>query len=146
MARSIHGTNLHILGRCAYDTGARSLGREWVYENIFPILDKYSSLPVEDRLASFTQHIAMRIGDVIRESHGEKVLATGGGAYNLFLLSRLVEYSGANISRHSNELVEYKEAMIFAFLGLLRLLGMNNIFSSVTGAPHDHCAGQVIIP
>lgn len=124
--------------------GARSLGREWVHENIFPILDNYSSLAVEDRLASVTQHIAMRIGDVIRESKGEQVLATGGGAYNLFLLSRLVEYSGANISRHSNELVEYKEAMIFAFLGLLRLKGINNVFASVTGAPHDHCAGRII--
>ena len=126
-------------------SGPRSLGREWVEENIFPILTAYKDHGTQQLLATFTEHIACRVSDVIPYK-GKSMLVTGGGAYNDYLMSRLQHHCDARIEVPGNTLVEYKEAMIFAFLGLLRLKGINNVLGSVTGAGKDHCSGKVIYP
>ncbi len=127
-------------------SGPRSLGREWVLDKVFPVLEKFSIHPVEDLLRSFTEHCAGQITAVLKQNGAKKVLVTGGGAYNDFLIRSMRQKTSAGIVLPSHEIIDYKEALIFAFLGLLRLEQRNNVFGSVTGSGKDHCAGTLIRP
>ncbi len=119
----------------------KSLGKEWVDENIFPLLDLFS-IPIKDKLRTFTEHIAAQITNTIDKRHG-KVLITGGGAYNDFLIERITANTSCQIEIPNNELIEFKEAMVFAFLGVLRIRNEINCLSSVTGASCDSCSGTL---
>ena len=121
----------------------KSLGLEWVEKEIFPILEN-SELSVEDQLATFTQHIAHQLGKHLENS--KSVLMTGGGVYNKHLIDLLKEQVGEKLIIPDDQLINYKEALVFAFLGLLRYQGENNILASVTGAPEDHCVGFIYEP
>jgi len=125
--------------------GPRSLGREWVLDNIFPKLEEYRDQNIMDLLACFTEHIALRIASVLSDN-GKSMLVTGGGAYNEFLIKRMLHHSRVDIHIPDEIIIDYKEAMIFAFLGLLRLKGIDNVLGSVTGAGRDHCAGEITRP
>lgn len=125
-------------------TGPRSLGREWVLENVFPLMEKYGMHAVEDLLRSFTEHCARRIASVFNQNRANSALVTGGGAYNDLLLKLIRQKTSAGIILPRPEIIDYKEAMIFAFLGMLRLENINNVLGSVTGSGKDHCAGSVI--
>ncbi len=70
-------------------------------------------------------------------------MVTGGGAFNLYLLKRINSFKHLKLLIPSNTLVEYKEALIFGFLGVLRLRDENNCLSSVTGAKKNHSSGTV---
>jgi len=120
----------------------KSLGREWLEAVFLPILDRYT-LPPADKLRTLYEHIARRICSHIAADAGKKVLVTGGGAHNRFLVTLLKEKCRAAIIIPGTELVDYKEALIFALLGLLRLLGQPNTLASVTGAGRDACSGVV---
>jgi anhydro-N-acetylmuramic acid kinase len=130
----------------------KSLGKEWVDSEVFPLIDKYSHERVENLLHTFTLHIASIITKDIKqiwqsnfENQKGKILITGGGAYNDFLMENIQkELSNViEIVVPDGKLVEYKEALIFSFMGLLRLKGLNNCLESVTGANHDSCTGVV---
>ena len=127
-----------------HSEGPKSLGREWVVSNIFPILEKYNLYPESDLLSTFTEHIALRISSCVNEGAGKNMLVTGGGAYNDHLIERMRELCATNIILPEPLLIEYKEAMVFAFLGLLRLRGKVNVLGSVTGAGKDHSSGRII--
>lgn len=118
----------------------KSLGREWVESNFIPIIDKYKC-SVQDKLATVCEHIAFQLALVVKNKG--KMLITGGGAFNSFLISRIKEYSKAEIIIPNDQIVKYKEALIFALLGLLRFNGMTNTLASVTGAKHNVCSGVV---
>lgn len=118
----------------------KSLGLEWVKKEIFPMIDSYQ-LSVNDILRTFVEHIAIQISNQV--VFGKKMLVTGGGAYNDFLISRIKELSNVEIIIPSNDLIEYKEALIFAFLGVLKLRGEVNVLASVTGAKKDHSSGSI---
>ena len=122
----------------------RSLGREWVEENILPYINP-NNYRVEDLLATFTEHIALKIAGAINQSPGKKILATGGGVYNNFLIKRIRYFllNEKEFEIGNTQTVEYKEAMIFAFLGVLRLLNRTNVLCSVTGSQRNHCAGAI---
>ncbi len=122
----------------------KSLGMEWVEEYILPLMKK--DIPVKNLLHTFTRHTAFQIARVIEEAGmvGEAdVLVTGGGAYNDFLINCLKEYSGGRIRWviPDPDLVDYKEALIFGFLGLLKKLGKINVYACVTGAARDTSGG-----
>ena len=119
----------------------KSLGVEWVNDFIFPILSEYSRLSVIDLLHTFSNHFAEQISDNI-DTNG-KVLITGGGAYNDYLIQRIKDLTDCKIDIPDSTIIEYKEALIFGFLGVLRDLNINNCYSSVTGAKKDHCSGTV---
>ncbi len=121
------------------DLRPKSLGWEFVETEILPMIDR-NELSVNDALATFTEHIAMQIARHIR---GGRVLVTGGGAYNKYLMERIRTHTNAEIVIPSPQLIDYKEALIFALLGLLRIQGKPNVLASVTGAPWDHCSGVV---
>lgn len=123
--------------------GPRSLGREWVDANIFPLVNSYRRPHnIADIMATVAEHAAKRIGHTLG-SAGKKVLITGGGAYNSHLLDRIGIYSKAEQIVPALQLVDFKEALIFAFLGVLRHKGLPNVLGSVTGSGTDHCAGTI---
>ena len=118
----------------------KSLGLEWVQEKIVPLLDGSTQKEI-DILRTFTEHIAQQIAANFK--HKSTVLVTGGGAYNEYLLSRIQYYKDVTLVKPANELVEYKEAVIFGFLGILRLRDEVNCLKSVTGASKDHSSGKI---
>ena len=121
----------------------KSLGYEWVDKVIIPLIDS-RNLEIKDILKTFTEHVALQISKVIpKKSH---ILVTGGGVFNTFLMDRIGHHLEQKIPIPTNELIDFKEALIFAFLGLLKLEGRNNVLSSVTGASKDHSSGKICKP
>lgn len=123
----------------------KSLGLEWVNEVIFPLIERYA-LSVKDVLRTYVEHVAIQIAEVINQKQNAKVLITGGGVFNLFLMDRIKRLSKNQIIIPSQEIIEFKEALIFAFLGVLKWRGENNCLSSVTGAVKDHASGRIFEP
>lgn len=120
----------------------KSLGREWVEEFMLPIVDN-QKLAIECVMRTFVEHVSVQISEVINQYKLKKVLVTGGGAYNDFLIRCLQSYSPNRIERSSNILIESKEAMAFAFLGLLKMKNEINVYSSVTGSVKNHISGKL---
>ena len=118
----------------------KSLGREWLEKEFIPVLEN-SSISEPDKLRTIYAHIAQQIAAVVLNSG--KMLVTGGGAFNTFLIEQISTYTKTKIVIPSEEIIKYKEAIIFAFLGVLRIRNINNCFASVTGATKDSCAGII---
>lgn len=122
-----------------------SLGREGFEEKIQPLLSR-EHIPVSDRLRTFCESIANEIKLSIPPEKSMKLLATGGGAHNKFLIELLQEKlrNCADVVVPEKKIVDFKEAIVFALLGVLRLRGEINCLKSVTGATHDSCAGVLV--
>lgn len=121
-------------------TWPKSLGREWVEANVFPLLDA-SGLSLEDLLRTYYEHCAHQLARVTVP--GRSLLVTGGGAYNKFLISRMEELSGCRIVVPEPAIIEFKEALIFAFLGVLYMFDQPSCLQSVTGASKDNIGGML---
>lgn len=121
----------------------KSLGREWVETSVFPLINN-NNLAVEDILRTFYEHIVRQITLCFTGSD-KKILVTGGGAHNKFLISLIRKKVSHKIIVPDDLLVDYKEALIFAFLGLLRARNENNCLASVTGAKHDNIGGIIYL-
>ena len=115
----------------------KSLGREWVEKQIIPLIINQKT---EDTLHTFCEHIAIQIGKQLK---GNTALFTGGGVFNQYLMTRIQHYSTSEITIPNQEIIEYKEALIFAFLGVLRTRNEVNCLQSVTGADRDNCGGHI---
>ena len=123
----------------------KSLGFEFVKETVLPLIENFN-IPIEDKLHTFTEHVAMQIALALPNKKGS-LLITGGGAYNSFLLERIQFYlPEIKIIIPTNKILEFKEALIFALLGVLKLRGEINTLSSVTGAKSDHSSGYIYTP
>lgn len=123
----------------------KSLGLEWVKAHIFPLIDSFK-LPLNDILRTFVEHIAIQIANEVNTMTNAKILVTGGGVFNHFLIQRLEDLSLNRIEIPSNNIINFKEALIFGFLGVLKLSEEVNCLSSVTGAKHDHSSGKIFLP
>ncbi len=121
-------------------TGARSLGREWFEREVKPLFENGNT---NDLLATATEHVAARIAADLNTQQVKNVLITGGGAFNTFLLERIKTKTSCELILPSAEIINFKEALIFALLGHLRLNDQNNALASVTGASADNCGGAV---
>ncbi len=121
----------------------KSLGLEWVNSCVFPLIKTFDIMP-NDVIATFTEHIAIQISSVIKMN--SKVLFSGGGTFNTFLLKRIATLTKSEMIIPENKLVEFKEALIFGLLGVLKLRNEINCLSSVTGARRDHSSGQIYYP
>jgi anhydro-N-acetylmuramic acid kinase len=122
----------------------RSLGREWFDEQLKPLIQ--GSSPVRNRLRTVVEHIAGLVARDLDRSGAETALFTGGGAHNSFLIERIGALGRVRPVLPSKELIDYKEAVIFAFLGLMRLRGEVNVLASVTGASRDSIGGALYRP
>ncbi len=122
----------------------KSLGLEWADKHMFPLLETYD-ISVEDQLRTYVEHVAMMISNSI--SANTSMLITGGGAYNTFLINRIKALAPTvNITIPERDILEYKEALIFGLLGILRYRNEVNCLSSVTGASKDHSSGNILQP
>lgn len=135
----VNQTILNKLDKLQYYSAPspKSLGKEWVEQNIFPLLDV---LNPEIAIATITEHAAKQIGKTLKNG---TTLVTGGGTYNQYLMTRIADVSKSKIVKPTSNLVEFKEALIFALLGLLKLNDRINCLSSVTGASKDHSSGVI---
>ena len=122
----------------------RSLGREWFDDQVRPlIMQAHQSIP--DRLATVVEHIAQQLTAALVFAESP-VLLTGGGTHNAFLLERLRSLSTTRIEVPDPQTVDFKEALIFALLGTLRLREEANTLASVTGARRESSGGAVYFP
>ncbi|MHC9089699.1 anhydro-N-acetylmuramic acid kinase [Tenacibaculum sp. IMCC1] len=121
----------------------KSLGLEWVQSTIFPLIDKEEA-DISTILRTFVEHVAMQIGNVVKND--ATILVTGGGAFNTFLMKRIEFFAQTKIKQVSTELIDYKEALIFALLGVLKTQNKVNCLQSVTGAKKDHSSGNIFYP
>jgi anhydro-N-acetylmuramic acid kinase len=123
-----------------------SLSYEIYLKVIKPIVDR-DALSVKDRLATVVESVAHEISLTIPKAGDPmSMLCTGGGALNAFLMYRLVEVCGDRISLviPDEDIVKFKEAIVFAFLGVLRTRNEINCLKSVTGARRDNSGGAMI--
>ena len=122
----------------------KSLGFEFVKEVVLPIIEN-TTIGIEDKLRTFTEHIAFQIAAALPKKSGS-LFITGGGAYNTFLIERLQSYlTEIKIEIPDKKILEFKEALIFGLLGVLKLRNETNVLSSVTGAKKNHSAGNIFL-
>lgn len=122
-------------------TGPKSLGREWVEGQVLPLIDSFG-MTTDDILATYCEHIAVQTSYHVRL--GSKVLVTGGGAFNKYLMERMTAVAKTVIFHIPDDLtVNFKEALIFAFLGVLYVSDIPSCLSSVTGSVHDNIGGAM---
>jgi anhydro-N-acetylmuramic acid kinase len=120
----------------------KSLGLEW-YTAVFNPILKNSTSSYMDILRTLVEHISIQISNSMIQGD---VLISGGGAHNAFLIERIEANCSNTIILPEDLLIDFKEALIFAYLGNLRLQNKINVLSSVTGANRDHCAGNIHLP
>jgi anhydro-N-acetylmuramic acid kinase len=131
----------------------KSLGNEFGNDELYPMI-KQASGSIQDKLRTAVEHIAIQVRDSVEEvlKNAEpsemdmRMLVTGGGAHNKFLISRLSELTrriGVELLIADPKLADYKEALIMAFIGVLRWREETNVLSSVTGASRDSIGGAV---
>lgn len=120
-----------------------SLGYEWYAGFIKPLLDLYECSPA-NKLNTFTTYVAMQIAKEVKP--GSKVMVTGGGAKNTYLMQQVQKHASAQFILPSTQLIDFKEALLFAFLGLLRLNELPNSLSTVTGAIKNGSGGCIYLP
>lgn len=123
-----------------------SLGREFFEQHIMPVLDD-DKIDLNDRLNTFTESVAIRIASSL--NYGKRrmtVLCTGGGAFNSYLIYRLMEQCGdkADLIIPEPDVVKFKEALVFAFLGVKRVRNEINCLKSVTQATRDCSSGMLV--
>ncbi len=123
----------------------KSLGNEYVISYFIKLFEKYNE-PIEDLLFTSVKHIALQIGNLFKKKTRQKVLVTGGGAHNTFLTNAIKEETNQEFIIPNKELVDFKEALIFAFMGVLRDLDKINCLASYTGASRDLSVGEVFFP
>ncbi len=123
--------------------GSKSLGREWFETEFLPLINSY--YPNNDILSTLVQHLTYQISLVLKRisKKNQKLLITGGGAYNSFLIEQLKKMTNVEIVIPSDALIQFKEALIFAFLGVLRLENQINTLKEVTGAKRNSIGGAI---
>ena len=122
----------------------KSLGYEFIEEIILPILEK-SKCKIADILATFVEHIVNQIKICVDNNKNSALFITGGGAFNTYLINELKKQLKNKIVIPNNTIINYKEALIFALLGVLRSENRVNCLKSVTGAIKDHSSGKIFI-
>ena len=120
----------------------KSLGKEWVIAQIHPLLEG-SGYHVNDLLATFCEHIAIQVAKAAKSGKDTKLFITGGGAFNGYLTGRIRHHAVPDVVIPDPLTVNFKEALIFAFLGVLRMRNEVNSLRSVTGAIKDSSGGAI---
>jgi anhydro-N-acetylmuramic acid kinase len=129
----------------------KSLDNSFSKLQVLPLLDGFD-IPVHDKLHTYCEHIAVQIAAHIRNiserenlsvSPADKLLVTGGGALNLFLAERISAHAGVQVVVPAMQIVQFKEALVIALMGVLRLRNEVNVLASVTGAAKDSVSGAV---
>ena len=118
----------------------KSLGLEWVQNEVYPLIDSMEKNHIHI-LRTLVEHIAIQISNIVDQN--SSIFFTGGGVFNSFLMNRISILSANKVIITSKKIINYKEALIFSLLGLLRIENKNNCLKSVTGANKDHSSGVI---
>ena len=119
----------------------KSLGVEFVNSEVFPLLKNETP---ENIIATFTEHIAEQIAKVFNDNQLKTVLVTGGGTFNTYLLEKIQEKSQTELIVPDENIINFKEALVFAFMGVLRLSNEVNVLCSATGSSENHSSGLLV--
>lgn len=122
-----------------------SLSIEWLLKNVIPIIDEYECSD-ENKVSTITEHLAQQISNRLNQYQIKSVFITGGGTKNKYLIERLSLLYKGKILIPEVQIIDFKEAIIFGFLGLLFLENEVNCLSSVTGALNDTIGGTLHNP
>ncbi len=129
----------------------KSLGWEWISEVFLPVADRFEGSAV-DKLHTALIHITGQIALAMQQQgiQNERLLVTGGGRRHRFFMEKLLQKVlpwgiEADLSAPESW-VDFKEAIIFAFLGLRVLQGKSTSLATVTGAPFDVVGGAIHLP
>ena len=150
-AGAINGELLDKLNDLGYykQSYPKSLANDFGTHVIYPMILS-SKIESKDALRTYVEHIAMQMGKSLvllpLTSDHSRMLVTGGGAFNHFLIQRLKqEFSKSRVELilPDDYLVKYKEAMIMAFVGVLRWRQEYNVLRSVTGATRNSIGGAL---
>lgn len=135
-----------------HDLKKGSLGLEWVEKEVIPIIENWlqadvsKTLSTEEKvrriLSTITEHVAEQIGSVLPSG---QTMVTGGGALNTYLMERLQFYSKSSLLLPDKQLIDFKEAIVFAYLAYLRYHGLPNTLAEVTHANRQLSAGAVYL-
>jgi anhydro-N-acetylmuramic acid kinase len=135
------------------ETYPKSLANSFGIEVAYPLVENYGATTA-DKLRTYTEHIAMQVGYALQQiaqrqgALGGKMLVTGGGAFNNFLVDRIqhaLEPLGITVEVPDASIVNYKEALIMALIGVLRWREEYNVLHTVTGAQRSSIGGAVWI-
>ena len=130
----------------------KSLDNSWGTQTVFPIIESYEGIGTADALRTYVTHIVMQIEAAVQQLDAQyqitnkQIFITGGGAFNVFLINifqQALQPLGYSIVVPPAEVVNYKEALIMALLGLLRWREENTVLQSVTGASRNSIGGAV---
>jgi anhydro-N-acetylmuramic acid kinase len=126
----------------------KSLNRDWINNELWQIVKEGVKLSPENKMKTFVDHIGVQIGKSIdylssKQAAGKKVLVTGGGAFNPVLMDHIRTHSEADFIIPDASLVKFKEALIFALMGVMRVENKVNIIKTFTGAKTDSVSGSL---
>jgi anhydro-N-acetylmuramic acid kinase len=130
----------------------KSLANSFGTDEVFPLVQAFD-IPIEDKLRTYAEHISMQVGYAVQKLYNEeirnaKLLVTGGGAFNTFLVQRLnntLQPYNIEVVVPDEKLVNYKEALVMALIGVLRWREEYNVLDTVTGARRSSIGGAVWI-
>ncbi len=129
----------------------KSMSGGWVSKVMSPVVMRHQ-ISVEDKLRTICEHIAIQIKKSVEQvmnkesvnvSKVDKMLVTGGGAFNKFLIERINEHAHMTAEVPDAETVNFKEALMIGLMGVLRVRDEANCLSSVTGAERDNIGGAI---
>ncbi len=140
---SVNNTLLNLLNDWSYyNRNDSSLGVECIEEAFLPIFSKVD-ISLEDKLRTYYEHLGIIIGNELKSG---TTFFTGGGVKNSMLMSCIQNNTKTKLMIPSEQMIDFKEAVIFAFLGYLRVNNKINILASATGASSDSCSGVIVLP
>ncbi len=125
--------------------GPKSLSREWFNTEFLPVILSFHLAP-EDVLRTLYEHVSDQLSRAVDGFQKAQILISGGGAHNVFLIELFSEKTKHKTIIPSAQIIDFKEAIIFAFLGVLRLRHEINCLKSVTGSLRDHSGGVIYLP
>ena len=116
----------------------KSLANAWVRDHF---LIKDSNPP--DTLNTFYEFISDQISSSLNGFNARQILVTGGGAYNSYLIKKIRDKTTGDLVLPDQEIMDFKEALVFGFLAILRAHNIDNVMASCTGARKNSCTGVV---
>jgi anhydro-N-acetylmuramic acid kinase len=143
---SVNGVLLNDLNSIPFYSlkGPKSLAKEWFISDFLPAIEKYP-LSTNDILRTACEHIAIQIAKHTDASSNEKLLITGGGAKNGFLVHLITSKTSNNIIIPEVSIIDFKEALIFGFLAVLFLTNTPSCLTSATGASKSSIGGSLYL-
>jgi len=123
-------------------TPPKSLGVEWNEKVLLPILNKFIAKGIKDVMHTYALHVVSQLSKVLKGER-KRVLISGGGAFNDYLISLIKEKTSHEIIIENIDITNFKEALIFSFLAVLKIEGEINCLAEVTGASMNHSSGVV---